>query len=606
MPKIKVLPEDVARQIAAGEVVERPASVVKELLENSLDAGARSVWLRTEAAGMALVEVRDDGCGMGPEDVALAAKSFATSKIASAADLFTVGTYGFRGEALSSISSVSRLGIASSDRPDGEGWRITIEGKEIVGRQPAAHEQGTTVTVRDLFFNTPARKKFLKSESTERTRILDTVVSFALVHPEIELHYSDDGRSVMDLSGAMSWRERATSILGSATMKHMVDVDLESPPYHVRGLVSLPTHTRSDRNHLFLYVNRRPVKERTMFRAIQEAYRTVIPPRRFPVVLLSLELPQQEVDINVHPTKLEVRLSNPHRAFEVVHRAIKNALSPHAEAGLDVSYAHRGGTASGPASAGGWGDGGGSGGTVVGSTVESYRAQVRDAYSSYMERGSGAPPNPQLSLQVEEAARTVQEAGDTLRSRAETGLFWQFNNAYIFIQVRGGIVVIDQHAAHERIIYDTSKSRLESEIPVSQQILFPIHLELSLPELEVFRGARAIFDKLGFHLEPFGGTSILVRGYPQGLRNWEDGKLLRQIFDDIVHDRFPGQSHADRIIASFACRSAVRAGQKLSIDEMTLLADQLFAVPNPYSCPHGRPTIQRLALEEIEGWFLRR
>jgi DNA mismatch repair protein MutL len=219
--------------------------------------------------------------------------------------------------------------------------------------------------------------------------------------------------------------------------------------------------------------------------------------------------------------------------------------------------------------------------------------------------------NPQLSLQIEKKmkentpdARQEPIQNDAIQSDA--GLFWQFNNSFIFIQVRGGIVVIDQHAAHERIIYDTSKKQFESEIPVSQQILFPIHLELSLSELDVFRSSKETFEKLGFHLEPFGGKSVLVRGYPQGLRNWDEGNLLRQLFDDVLQDRSPGETHTDRIIASFACRSAVKAGQKLSVQEMKMLADQLFAVPNPYSCPHGRPTIQRISLEEIEGWFLRR
>jgi len=216
--------------------------------------------------------------------------------------------------------------------------------------------------------------------------------------------------------------------------------------------------------------------------------------------------------------------------------------------------------------------------------------------------------NPQLSLQIAKDRQdgAPQEPLEPTGIQSDAGLFWQFNNSFIFIQVRGGIVVIDQHAAHERIIYDTSKSQIESEIPISQQILFPIHLELSLSELEVFRSSKETFEKLGFHLEPFGGKSVLVRGYPQGLRNWDEGNLLRSIFDDVLQDRFPGETHTDRIIASFACRSAVKAGQKLSVQEMKMLADQLFAVPNPYSCPHGRPTIQRISLEEIEGWFLRR
>jgi DNA mismatch repair protein MutL len=617
MTKIRVLDEDVARQIAAGEVVERPASVVKELFENALDAGAKSISIRTQGAGVKLVEVHDDGCGLTAQDVVLAAKSFATSKIANSADLFQIETYGFRGEALASISSVSRFDLVSSDQTGGEGWRIRIEGKSITDSKPAPHEKGTTVTARDLFFNTPARKKFLKSETTERKRILETVLSFALIYPELEIHYAEDGRPGLDLVPAGTWRDRVASILGSATMKHMVEVKSEQTPFRLGGFISLPTHTRANRNHQFLFVNRRLVKERTMLRAVQEAYRTVIPSKRFPVMIVSLEIPFGNVDVNVHPTKLEVRLDNPRRVFEVVHGAIKQALSSRSESTLTVSYS----TAPTPPRAverANWSSVSLAGVERTGRQLHpsdedsktTYQTRIKDAYSSYMEghASSRVEFNPQLSLQVEQTktaeGQPVTPLGDKVEG--EAGLFWQFNNSFIFIQVRGGIVVIDQHAAHERIIFDTCKNQLESEIPVSQQMLFPIHLELSLRELEVFRSSRDTFSKLGFHLEPFGGKSVLVRGCPQGLRNWDEGNLLRQMFDDILQDRFPGKSHADRIIASFACRSAVKAGQKLSVQEMKMLADQLFAVPNPYSCPHGRPTIQRISLEEIEGWFLRR
>ena len=613
--RIRVLGEDVARQIAAGEVVERPASVVKELIENALDAEARSITVRTRGAGVKLIEVHDDGCGMGAGDVRLATKSFATSKIAGAADLVRIETYGFRGEALASISSVSRFDMASSDKNDGEGWRIRIEGKTVIDNKPTPHEKGTTVTVRELFFNTPARKKFLKADTTERKRILEAVLSFALIDPDLEIHYSEDSRPVLDLVAAGSWRERVASILGSTTMKHMVKVESDSSPYRLRGFVSLPTHTRANRHHQFLFVNRRLVKEPTTIRAVQEAYRSVIPPKRFAVVVLSLDVPHGDVDVNVHPTKLEVRLNNPRRVFDIVHRAVKTALSPQSESSLDVSYS---GASEARATIrdtdGDWSrntpEAEPSADPAGDVSVESYRLQIKDAYSSDMEgAASRGEFNPQLSLQIEEKAEVPRGSEEPIRTgkvQADAGLFWQFNNSFIFIQVRGGIVIIDQHAAHERIIYDTSKSRLENEIPVSQQILFPIHLELSISELDVFRSAGSTFEKLGFHLEPFGGKSVLVRGYPQGLRNWDEGNLLRQIFDDLIQDRFPGKTHADRIIASFACRSAVKAGQKLGLEEMKMLADQLFAVPEPYSCPHGRPTIRRVSLEEIEGWFHRR
>jgi DNA mismatch repair protein MutL len=358
-------------------------------------------------------------------------------------------------------------------------------------------------------------------------------------------------------------------------------------------------------------VNRRLVKEKTVMQAVNQAYRSVIPYKRFPVAVLLLTVPPNEVDVNVHPNKLEVRLSHPRLVFESVRRGVGHALSASAEPTRDVSYIPSSSAASG-------------GGRQItpdppatrplaavepaypAAAVQERKRRVHDATFSYMTgRATRSDFSPQLSLKTSgdrgDATKTVTD-----KLEADETLFWQFNNAFIFIQVRNGLVLIDQHAAHERIIYDTSKKQLASEIPISQQILFPINLELSLKELEAFRTSRDVFAKLGFHLEPFGGTSILVRGYPQGLKNWNEGALLRQIFDDIVEERFPGQDHADRIIASFACRSAIKAGQKLNLPEMKMLADQLFAIPNPYSCPHGRPTIQRISVDEIESWFLRK
>ncbi len=613
MAKIVTLPEDVARQIAAGEVVERPASVVKELIENALDAGARRLSIRTEGAGTVLVEIDDDGCGMSPDDVQLAPKNFSTSKISRASDLFNIRSFGFRGEALASISAVSRLDLVSSDNDSGEGWRVTIEGKSTLSNVPAPHEKGTTVRVENLFFNTPARKKFLKSELTERRRILETIIGFALISSELEIHYTDDDKAVLDLIPAESWRDRLSAILGASTMKHMVEVNESAGPYRLRGFVGLPTHTRGNRNHQFYFVNGRLVREKTMLQAVQDAYRTVIPYKRYPVVVLSLELPFEEVDVNVHPTKLEVRLNNSRRVFDVVRRAVKQGLTGHAENTLEVSYrgtaakAVSGGVSPAPVER--FAGNTQTAGEHIGEDTEAYKTRIRGAMESYMKgAGSRRDFEPQLSLQDRRAEQRGQAGQGVLSERiqGDEALFWQFNNSYIFIQVRNGIVVIDQHAAHERIIFDTSRKQLESEIPVSQQILFPITLELSLSELDVFKATRDVFHKLGFHLEPFGGTNILVRGYPQGLKNWEEGRLLREIFDDLLKDTVPGRSHAEKIIASFACRSAVRAGQRLNVDEMKMLADQLFAVDNPYSCPHGRPTIYRIGLEDIERWFSRR
>ncbi|HEU4365482.1 MAG TPA: DNA mismatch repair endonuclease MutL, partial [Candidatus Krumholzibacteria bacterium] len=396
------------------------------------------------------------------------------------------------------------------------------------------------------------------------------------------------------------------AVLGADVMRHMVDIDAQSGPMRVTGFVSLPSHTRGNRFSQFFFVNNRAVRERTLVHAVQDANRNVIPYKRYPVVVLSVAMPPDEVDVNVHPSKLEVRVRNERVVFGTVRNAIKSALSARSEPAMAVSAspAREAGasfTAERPAwprAAAGPGD--------PHAAVDG-GARIRDAFEDYLSRKpgaaaatSGTPPAlsfPRREAGMEEVARVAP---------ADDSLYWQFNHTFIFIQVRGGIVVIDQHAAHERIIFDRGMRLLEDAASPSQQILFSIPIDLSLRELEVFRASRDIFQKLGFTLEPFGGTSILVRGYPQGIRNWADGRLLLQIFDDILAERAPGDTHTEKLVASFACRSAIKAGQRLSLEEMKLLADQLFAVENPYSCPHGRPTIHRLSLDEIERWFHRR
>jgi DNA mismatch repair protein MutL len=608
MPRIRELPEEVARCIAAGEVVERPASIVKELIENAVDAGARNITLNCRRAGKELIEVADDGCGMSPQDVDLAFRNFSTSKITDAEDLFNISTYGFRGEALASIAAVSQTTITSSDQTQGEGMMKVKAGKRLTSR-PAPREKGTTVAVQDLFFNTPARRKFLKSDLSERRKILEAFLSFGLILPDIEFHYLDDGEHVIDLPPAVSWRERVAAILGANTMEHMVEVNSTGGPLRIQGFASLPTYTRGNRANQFIYINKRHVKEKTMMHAARHAYRNVIPAKRFPVLILAVEIPYEDVDVNVHPRKLEVRIKNERFAHEAVRGALKSALSGRAEAGIEVSYkgsmrdgvdgavddSHQKGKAhpqpgGSPPQAPAYGD----------LKVIALKQRIQDATAGYINRNPGTvDPNPQLSLRTEDFVKRGRDRETTWQERflGEESLFWQFNNAYIFI---------DQHAAHERVIFDTSKKQIADEIQVSQQILFPIHLELSLSELEIYRASKEIFQKIGFDIEPFGGKSILVRGYPQGLKNWNEGQLLLQIFDDLLHDSVPGETHTDKILASFACRSAVKAGKKLSVEEMRLLADQLFASENPYSCPHGRPTIQRLSLDELERWFQRR
>ncbi|HEU4928996.1 MAG TPA: DNA mismatch repair endonuclease MutL [Candidatus Krumholzibacteria bacterium] len=614
MPVIRTLPDDVARRIAAGEVVERPASVIKELIENAVDAGAKSITVTVAGSGDALLEVRDDGSGMAREDVELAPRNFSTSKIRDADDLHRIATYGFRGEALAAISSVSRFEILSSDQSGGEGWRIRVEGKSIVESAPAPHARGTTVRVRDLFFNTPARKRFLKSSVTERRRILETILSFALVLPEVEFHYIDDGRHLLDYLPAASWRERVAAVLGNSVMAHMVDVGIVSGSLKVDGFTSLPTHTRGNRFSQFFFVNGRAVRERTLVHAVQDAYRNVIPYKRYPVAVLALTMPPADVDVNVHPSKLEVRVRDERAVFAAVRQAIKSSLTSKSEDVIAVARVARATAGSQRAGTPAWASGsawrqpdGAVHRAAGGLETASAHEQIRDAFADYVARRAAltsAEPAQELELPAVDSPPAADAPAQS--APADDALYWQFNNTFIFIQVRGGVVVIDQHAAHERILFDRGMRQLEGSSPPSQQILFSIPIELSLRELEVFRASKGVFQRLGFTLEPFGGMSILVRGYPQGVKNWADGRLLLQIFDDILSDRAPGDTPTEKLVASYACRSAIKAGQKLSVDEMKLLADQLFAADHPYSCPHGRPTIHRLSVDEVSRWFHRR
>ncbi len=617
MGKIKCLPEQISRQIAAGEVVERPASVIKELIENSLDAGANVLKISIADGGIGAMEVSDNGTGMAQDDLRLSYRNFSTSKISSPEDLFRISTYGFRGEALASVSSVSKMTITSSSNNNGEGWSINAVKAANPQIVPAPHERGTTVKVENLFYNTPARRKFLRSNAAEKKKIFDTILTYAMLCPDIEFHYKDDGRHVLDILPADNWKARISAVIGSTSMKHMVALESGDSNIRIEGYTSLPALTRANRSNQFCYINGRMVREKTIMHALNEAYRRINPPKRFPITVLKIQMPSGEVDVNVHPSKLEVRLHNPGLVHSAVTKSVRAALSSNSESSFDVSYDHEAKHHSTPGkdnldistpelfSGPNANDAGES---RPDDNIISIQSRIKNVYVDFMTKQ--LPPknvSSQLSLRSDQSIEgTALDVGELKNKHlAETGLFWQFNKSFIFIQVHGGLVIIDQHAAHERIIFDTSRQNIEKSISVSQQILFPIHLELSLSELDVFRSSRGIFERLGFVIEPFGGKSILVRGYPQGLKNWEEGRLLIQIFDDIVHNRVPGKDHGDSILASFACRSAVKAGQKLSSAEMRLLADQLFAVDHPYSCPHGRPTIQRISLKQVENWFQR-
>ncbi len=602
--KIRILDNATIDRIAAGEVIERPASIVKELVENALDAGARSITVSMEDGGLTSLTIDDDGHGIAFDQLPLAFERHATSKIAAAADIMQVGSFGFRGEALASIASVSQVRCVSRCEGEELGGLIEISGGELIRREPAPRNRGTTLTVKDLFFNTPARRKFAKTAQAEKRAIMKLLTQLALAHQDVRWLVKSGTDISLDLRPVNSLTDRARDLFGASVMDHLARFELEKGGFSIGGLASRPTWTRGNREQQFIFINRRPVTNRALSQAIVQAYREVVPAGRFPVVIAFLQIPNGEVDVNVHPAKTEVRLLLEREIFGMLKKALNEGLS------LRRSEEMR------P-----W-SGNEEPATPTGDTPES-SAQAQDDYlRSYFQRGASAGyeykgvPQGQGELFGASAMRppAVGEE-DAENQTAFTGAaepplhsapFWQLHRTYIVTQIRGGLVLIDQHNSHERILYNEAKLALEAEgglgVP-TQQLLFPAHLELTPGQIQAWQTHADQLTAMGFTIEPFGGQSILVQGIPASLKNWNEGRLLLDILDDLAWDDKPSQENQVDLLASFACHGAVRAGEPLTVPEMQNLVDQLFATDAPLSCPHGRPTLIQFSLAELEKKF---
>jgi len=602
--KIRVLDGATIDRIAAGEVIERPASIVKELVENALDAGARNLTITMEDGGLTSLTIDDDGHGIAFSQLPLAFERHATSKIAAAADIMQVSSFGFRGEALASIASVSLVRCVSRCEDEDVGGLIEISGGELIRREPAPRNRGTTITVKDLFFNTPARRKFTKTAQAEKRAIMKLLTQMALAHQDVRWLVKSGKDIALDLRPVKSLTDRARDLFGASVMDHMARFELEKGGFSIGGLASRPTWTRGNREQQFIFINRRPVTSRALSQAILQAYREVVPAGRFPVVIAFLQIPGGEVDVNVHPAKTEVRLLLEREIFGMLKKALSEGLSLRRANDMRP-----------------W-DGND---TPAVDTVDTPErsAQAQDDYlRSYFQRGASAGyefkgvPKGQGELFGASALRpaAVGEDGEsgptTFSETGESPLhsapFWQLHRTYIVTQIRGGLVLIDQHNSHERILYNEAKQALAAEGGVgvpTQQLLFPAHLELTPGQIQAWQTHSDQMTAMGFTIEPFGGQSILVQGIPASLKNWNEGRLLLDILDDLAWDDKPSQENQVDLLASFACHGAVRAGEPLTVPEMQNLVDQLFATDTPLSCPHGRPTLIQFSLAELEKRF---
>ena len=584
---IEVLPDLVANQIAAGEVVERPASVVKELVENALDARATRIDIDIERGGKRGIRVTDDGVGMGREDALLSLDRHATSKIRAAVDLQSVGTFGFRGEALPSIAAVSRMTLETRGDSDPLGTRVRVKGGTITGVDDVPRRRGTTVEVSDLFFNAPARSKFLKAVGAEARAVSDVVSLLALANASVGFGLTSGGRILLELPPAADLTARVAALWGREAATTLIALSTESEGVEVRGLIQRPDAAKSGFRRAHLFVNGRPFRSRPLLSAVDRGYRTTIPERVRPWAFLYLRTPPGTVDMNVHPTKAEVRFRDAAAIESFVEEAVRAGLTSEASAAtLDTQLAPPQLLVRKPSP-----------------PRPNKKSEVESQTALFL---SADAATPSATAPSSGTAATRDGSADPILVVAERPRLWQVLNTYVLAETREGLIIIDQHSAHERILFERLSRAFEESGETGQTLLFPLTVRLAKAEYEQVEALTGILNRVGFAVEGFGGNTIIVHAVPDPHPYFDPERCLREMIDELVTGsdltRSAKNQH-EKIAMTFACKGAIKAGQRLSETEMQKLFDQLFATELPYHDVHGRPTIVRLSKSELERKF---
>ena len=612
MSKIRVLADHVANQIAAGEVVERPASVAKELVENSIDAGANRITIEIEAGGRRLLKVSDDGEGMVRDDAVLAFERHATSKIHVTEDLAAIGTLGFRGEALASIASVARVELTTCTEDAKAATRVTIDGGRMRDVKDAAHPRGTTIAVRDLFFNIPARRKFLRSEATETYHLTNLVTHYALAHPEIAFTFVNNGREVVRAAPATDLRERAYQIFGAEFLENLLEVNLgDAQLARVTGYVSAPRDRRTSRDSQYLFVNRRFVRDRMIGRALSEGYRSILPHGVYPAALLFIETPLEEVDVNVHPAKTEVRFRRQAAVADAVREAVRAALA-------SASYVPPPEPPKIPEPI-----------MTATAAVSSIAPQPRIEFVP-----PPPPPPPRVAVEPtgEEIARDIEVMLQSVSKSAPSAPLPPLNSAeklarevtpeslntniralgqleesFIIATDDEGLLLIDQHVAHERVLFDRYRALETERRSESQQLLVPETFDLTPAQAAVFDDLAPELEKYGFELMRLSGRTVAIKAVPADLPGSEARNMLFELLETVDAEKKSSarETLRDEIAASLACHAAIKVNIPLAPEKMRWLIDRLLQTSSPTTCPHGRPVILRLSMRDILKGFHR-
>ncbi len=622
MSKIKLLSPRLANQIAAGEVVERPASVIKELLENSIDAGATRLDIDIEQGGVKLIRIRDNGSGVEKEDLPMALSRHATSKIYELDDLEAVGTLGFRGEALASISSVSRLSLCSNTETSGSGWKVQAEGRDMEAElSPAPHPTGTTVEVRDLFFNTPARRKFLRTEKTEFNRIDEVIKRLALSRFDVAFNLNHNGRAIHSWRAAQSKAEcerRVAQVCGPAFIDNSVHVDIERAGLRLWGWVALPTFSRSQADLQHFYVNGRAIRDKLVTHAVRQAYQDVLYHGRHPAFVLFLELDPATVDVNVHPTKHEVRFRDGRMVHDFLFRSLHHALADvrpedqMAQAREQESREMASGLAAGEfkqqENMRFQNSQTESGGQSVSYSPQYSSPPSADRVQQTMVNYAALHPSGEASDSLGGQVQSLDDIGEQDGEIPPLGYaIAQLKGIYILAENAQGLIVVDMHAAHERITYERMKQAFEGEGVKAQPLLVPENIAVSQKEADCAEQHDATFQSLGLELQRAGPESLLIRQVPVLLNRASVEQLVRDVISDLIEH---GSSerithHMNEILSTMACHGSVRANRRLSIPEMNALLRDMEATERSGQCNHGRPTWALQTLDELDKLFMR-
>jgi len=576
---ISRLSEDLQNKISAGEVVERPSSVVKELLENSLDANSNQIDITIEQGGNQLIQVRDNGIGIKKDQLPNSIKRFHTSKLSKLDDLFNINTLGFRGEALASIASVAQLSIISDDGNSG-GAEISVIDGQAGGIKPAPSISGTQITIQNLFYNTPARRKFLKTPRTEGRKIIEMVKRFGLSNPQVGFSLVVDGKKVINLL-IETLSERIGSLFDNTYQKNIIPIEISKADFTFTGYIGNLNLVRKRFGEQFIYLNGRYIKDRLLNSAVYSSYQSLVQRGEYPFFIINIQMPFEQVDVNVHPMKTEVRFNDEWRVYHVLKSGVSQSLSE------------------------------------ILNTIPNFQRISSDSSSFFQNsnnqssidfnntiQGNGLVSNLEKTDRAKLYASNIDSSKDGI-DNFNIEKMWQVHKKYIISELNSGLVVIDQHVAHERVLYEECLQAFESKIMSSQTLLFPEEIEFSKDEYDILLEIFPYLEKIGFKIVETENSKLVVEATPSDISWGDEKKIIKEIIDEFISTRKKYSSYKEALAASFACKAAVKAGDQMSKDEMVMLVNRLFSTEHPYYCPHGRPIIMQLSLEELDRRFER-